>query len=884
MIPATHKLLVHITDPHTSEKEPALISAEEVREGVDMALVGGKAAGLGLLLKHHFPVPAFFVVPPGPEPDLESLGEALRGIGGAPWAVRSSAVAEDGSQHSFAGQLQSFLGMDSPQAVLEAIRKCRDSAHSQRVRAYCRSRGTSPGPVAVVVQRLVLGDSSGVMFTRDPDQPETTLISAALGLGEGVVSGAVDCDSFRVDPTGGLDSQVAVKTEKMLLHEGRVIKVAVDPSEGRRPALSPQLVGELARWGRLLEKSLGRPQDIEWTCRGGKLYLLQCRPITTPVPWGRRLLWDNSNIVESYHGVTTPLTYSFARNAYSIVYKLFCRVMGVSRRVIAQNDDAFQRLIGFIQGRVYYNLNGWYRILTLLPGFQYNRAFMEQMMGVSEVAEDQDAEAPASAWQRTLVHLPRLLWLLMSLSWRMLRLGPDIRRFKSDFEHSMSLHGGSDLEALPPEDLLDVYADLERRLLWSWTPPIVNDFFTMIFHGVLRKLCTTWIESGSSQAGDALANSLLAGEGNLESTAPTMDLLRQAMEMRRDPEITALMASPSSDRELHEILLRKPAFRSWMERWMARWGDRCVDELKLETTPLRDRPEFIISTLRNYLRAGPMDPAELGRQERLRRDQAQRSSLAALSGHRRWLFRWVLSRARQCVRERENLRFLRTRVFGMVRDIFRAMGRKMQLAGAIESADDIFYLHIDEVFGWVRGTAVSTEWKALVELRRAEMDRYRREPPPPERFHTFGPVHRANRFLPGRRPLSPQPSRSGELSGTPCFPGRVEAPAAVLDDPSQGARLDGQILVAGRTDPGWVPLYPSVSGLLVERGSALSHSAVVAREMGIPTIVGIRGLTDKVQDGQLISMDGASGTIRLLEPGSSRNRSSESRQGTRASK
>ena len=149
---------------------------------------------------------------------------------------------------------------------------------------------------------------------------------------------------------------------------------------------------EIAALARRSAALFGQPQDIEWAIEGGRIYLLQSRPITTlrnlPDPDGVLNIWDNSNIIESYSGVTTPLTFSFARSVYEGVYRQFCRILRVPERKIAANDHTFSRMLGLIQGRVYYNLLNWYRVLALLPGFTVNRRFMEQMMGVRESLPD----------------------------------------------------------------------------------------------------------------------------------------------------------------------------------------------------------------------------------------------------------------------------------------------------------------------------------------------------------------------------------------------------------------------------------------------------------------------------------------------------------------
>jgi hypothetical protein len=233
------------------------------------------------------------------------------------------------------------------------------------------------------------------------------------------------------------------------------------------PALSDGALRAVVRHGRTLERALGRPQDVEFTVRGDDVVLLQTRPITTPIPWGRRLLWDNSNIVESYSGITTPLTFSFASKVYTIVYQLFCRVMGVREDVIRENEPVFRRMIGLVKGRIYYNLNAWYRLIQLLPGYQFNRGAMETMMGVAEVASDDDAGANQSRWVAGL----EIGRLVSRLGWRLFRIEADAAAFQRKFDDALERAKAEKPDQLRADELLDSYERLERELLWAWTPP-----------------------------------------------------------------------------------------------------------------------------------------------------------------------------------------------------------------------------------------------------------------------------------------------------------------------------------------------------------------------------------------------------------------------------
>ncbi len=830
--------------------------------------IGGKAVGLLELRRHQLAVPAFFVVettaftPDGPPPESlrAEVERGLEALGGAEarLAVRSSGVGEDSATASFAGQLESFLGVQGLDEVMQSLRRCWRSAGSDRVVAYRELHGLDSSPVAVVVQQMVEPEAAGVLFTRDPDEPEVALVSASWGLGEGVVQGTVNCDTWRVGPKG-VETLVEDKPECLVLGASGP-EVRPVPEERRSlPCMSPDLVQELVRTGRRLEEALECPQDIEFAVVGGELVYLQARPITVPIPQGRRLLWDNSNIVESFSGPTTPMTYSFANRAYTIIYQLFCSVMGVVGETIRRHEGTFHRMIGLVRGRVYYNLNAWYMVLTLLPGFRFNRSFMEQMMGVAEVASDEDA-LQDSKLRRALVHGPRAAVMALKLVWRLVRLDKDIARFRRTFDAAYREHRSKDLDALEPFELLDTYHDLERRLLWAWTPPIVNDFFVMIAYGVLR----AWCRKLTGEEGTNLHNELLAGEGGLESTEPTLEALRIADLVLREPGLLALFRSEREDTVVLETARDWKWFSNRIDAYLDRFGDRCVDELKLEVPSLRQRPEFLVAALRNYTRDGatPIDVDAFGVEERRMRSAAEVRVWGLVSGWRERVFQRVLDQARLRVKERENLRFARTRIFGLVRDLVRAMGLRMVEAGVLDARKDVFYLTMEECLAWIRGTAVTTDLRGLVALRRAEFASFEEQPVPTERFHTWGAVYAHNRFR--GRPVATGPV-DGVLTGIPCCPGVVEGPVRVLEDPAAGGRLCGEILVAERTDPGWVPLYPSVSGILVERGSVLSHSAVVARELGIPTVVGLRGLTAMLADGDWVRMDGGAGTVEKLE-------------------
>lgn len=893
--------------------KPLVLSGEKA---TDVRLAGGKGVNLARLAEMGHPVPPFFAVTTAAFDEAvagardriaaclamlagtntASVSSAIREIvveapipagvrtailhsyrsliGDSFAAVRSSAADEDAAGQSFAGLHDSFLFVKGEEEILNAVRRVWASAFNERALAYRQSSGAEIASIsiAVVVQKMIDPRSSGVVFTVNPTNGNVhqVLVNAVYGAGEGLVSRGFDADSFTVDKRSlEVERVIARKLEAVRMGEGGgVVDVAVAPDLAEVPSLSDEEIRTLARAAIAIESAYGKPQDIEFTFDdSGAMFLLQTRPITTAAEYGpaagNRLLWDNSNIIESFSGVTSPMTFSVIRRAYAIVYRCFAEVMGIRAEAVQENRLVFENMLGLFRGQVYYNLLNWYRLVRMFPGFNYNRAFMESMMGVREPLAEETAVKGAS--QRYLVELPALIRLLFRSGGNFLRIRRITEDFEKNFRENYARWSRIDLDALKPHELMNLYLEFEERVLWKWRAPIINDFFVMIFYGTLRKLTVSWCRD----EGGSLQNDLISGEGGIESTEPARRLLKMASVALDDAKLRETIVSMEPAAALARIR-SEPAFAPFhaeLETYLDLYGFRCMNELKLEEYSLRDRPEFLLTLMSNYLTGDPsrLDlSAQEAREQEIRRVAEARAFGAISSPVRRMVFRRVLANARLGVKNRENMRFARTRIFGLVREVMRAIGRKLAAEGIIDDAQDVFSLTLDEVFDFIKGTAVTTDLRGLVELRKREFDGYRAAPPPDDRFETFGMAYHRNAFASF---LEEEPLEEGMLRGTPCSPGRITGAVKVLRSPDE-ARLSGEILIAERTDPGWVPLYPSISGLLIERGSILSHSAIVAREMGIPTIVGIRGLTATVKSGDVVTMDGSTGAVSLKDEGS----------------
>ncbi len=817
-------------------------------------------------------IEALFLAQELPPHIIVAVAEAVKTVGNeGTFSVRSSAADEDGVHHSFAGQLSSFLYVSNVDEACLFLKKCWASTFSERCLIYRRENGLDPleAAVAVIFQRMVDADRAGVLFTCDPIEKKTNryLISAVYGVGEGLVSGALDADNYWLDAITGsvTKTEIANKTEAMRRGEaGHVVRKPVDKAQQGSPALHDVELTMLYKLGQQVDKYYRFPQDIEWAFENGTLYLLQTRPVTTldQNPQGYPNLWDNSNIVESYGGLTLPLSFTFALRNYHNVYQQFCEILSVPPSIVREMDDYLSHMLGCIHGRVYYNLYNWYKLVGVLPGFKQNREFMETMMGVSESLSEEIAQRikPHPSWETGKGKWRKFCTGLKFLYYHF-TIQRKVDRFLHDFDREYQNYRKKNYAQMRSDEILRVYLELERNMFNRWHAPIINDFLCMVHFGLLRKLTTQWL----SDLDPNVQNDLIAGEGNLESAEPTKVLIKMADDITKDPALKALIETTPAE-DTYEALSRSShlKFFKQVNQYLDRFGFRCMSEMKLEARDLIADPSYLFVCLKNYLRSGYTNLVAYEQREKQLRLKAEEQVSGHLKGWKQKFYFWVLKHARKAVRNRENTRFARTRIYGIARTMFQAMGEDLANRGILERADDIFYLTMDEVFGIQYGTLTSFNLTPVVKLRKEDYAKFEDEEVKP-RFMTRGPVYWNNRCLVEEEP-PPQQQINGDydLKGLPCCPGIVEGIIKVVSSPDDDLTLNGEILVTHRTDPGWVPLYPSISGLLVERGSLLSHSAIVAREMGIPAIVSIPSLTKKLQTGMKVQMDGKAGTIKIL--------------------
>ncbi|MBU0479719.1 MAG: hypothetical protein KKG47_01325 [Proteobacteria bacterium] len=799
------------------------------------------------------------------------------------FSVRSSAIDEDSGEASFAGLHDSFLFVHGEADLLDKIRLTWASAFNIRAIVFRIKSGISLEKIrlGIVIQKMVEAEVSGIVFTANPNNGnvQEILISSLYGAGEGIVSAGLDADLFIYSkPEETWESELTAKNHQLVFDKAKGTGLTQQdvPADIREKAsLSDDQVREIARAATGIENYFRKPQDIEFSIDGtGTLFILQARPITTVHEYGpaagNRIIWDNSNIIESYSGPTSPMTFSFIRHAYTIVYHCFSQVMGISPKDVHCHRHVFENMLGLINGQVYYNIINWYKLVHLFPGFNYNKSFMESMMGLKDKVDLDEDDAPVGWRRRYLIELPQLFILLARSLLNFSRIDKLVARFESNFNRYYNDWSAMDFNDLTPADLMHIFRDMENKLLWNWQTPIINDFYVMIYYGALKSCCQKWCEDESG----SLQNDLICGEGDIESTKPTKMLMEIATSIKNDDHHREMFLG-HTHKELAELVPSSKECRDVFEKistYLNLYGFRCINELKLEEPSLRETPEFLYQMIQNYLKMEndkALNPKTMEDREKEIRAGAERKAMGKIVSRfsllpRKILFRWILNNARRGVKNRENMRFARTKIYGLLREMINAIGTHFAREELIAVPLDIYYLTIDEVWDYVKGTAVTADLKGLVDVRKKEFATYRAADAEliDDHFETFGLVYHKNLFR------NHAPSSAGDdgegLKGTGCCPGEIEGRVKVVKSPRDNLCLNGEILVAARTDPGWVPLYPAVSGILIERGSILSHSAIVAREMGIPTIVGIPNLINSLEDGQMVRMNGATGIVELM--------------------
>ena len=787
------------------------------------------------------------------------------------YAVRSSSIEEDSSNFSFAGQFETYLYVKK-ENMLEKIKEVWISSFSNHVMKY-RKEGKINNEInvpAVIIQEMVNSEKAGVGFSVNPvnNNYDEVVISGTYGLGTSIVDGDENGDLFIYNKkTKEIKKEIRTKKIRQVLDfENKKIKTEEINIE--EEILNDSEVCELGENIINIEKYYRKPQDMEWAFEKEKLYILQSRPITTLEKTDKKtyntIIWDNSNIVESYPEITLPLTFSFIRKAYSDVYKRFSEITGVPAKVVESYQNIYDNMLGLLKGRVYYNLINWYKLLMLFPNSKGNSKFMEQMMGVKkELSEENlnenllEAEGKMTGFEKFRNKLEKYK-AGFTLFMNMFLIEKKAEKFYKIIDENLN-GKNSDLSNKNIKELKKYYKFLENKFLKNWEIPIINDFLVMVWFGLSKKMAEKYIKDDFEKA----HNTLIAQEGNsMISVEPSKYIKKMSLMIKNDKSLKDKIRNiiNKNEKSLVEIfkLTQNAEFNSTLNEYMEKFGDRTVHELKLEAPTLREEPLFLIKMI--YSLSITENVQEHAKRNILEEQKKIYDSLK-INPIKKYLLKKTLFYAKKFIRLRENLRYERTKVFGTVRKIMKKMGVHLKNNNLINNEKDVFYLTVDEIFGLIDGSIIDVDLKKLIELRKEEYKKYETEAILPDRFLTRGFLGENFYYedLTGNSQLD-----ENTLQGTGCSKGIVKGKVKIVLNPMDTQVEDGDIIITKSTDPSWVMVFPLLKGLIVEKGSLLSHSAIISREMNIPAIVGVQGATSILKTGDMVQFDGSTGIIKKL--------------------
>ncbi|MFJ5960439.1 PEP/pyruvate-binding domain-containing protein [Pseudarthrobacter oxydans] len=866
----------------------------------DVAVAGGKAVGLGGLLRAGLPVPPGFVLttaaysrfvdannlaagiqelaalPPDAEPQAyedasrrisalfttgtmpagiaAELGAAYGRLGnGTPVAVRSSATAEDLASASFAGQQETSLNVRGLVELATAVIGCWASLWTARAMSYRAREGVEPGQVrlAVVIQQMVEADAAGVMFTANPanGRREQTVISAAWGLGESVVSGTVTSDDVVVDAGTGsvLSRRTADKDVMTVYAENGTREQPVAAARRREPVLDDREAAELAGHGRRAAAHFGAPQDIEWARAGGRFFILQSRPITAlpeptadtpeawPVPYPNGLYF-RASIVEQLPDPLSPLFADLVDGSVArSLQALMAEALG--KNVIREGDVGLPTVNGYAY--YYYRSSGMWRMMGRLLTAVRALARGKAHMGIA--------------------------------GWR-------------EFSHPRYKQAIKDWQEKPPAQLTGGELLAGAQALLDAGTVYYTAVQSIIPLATSSELAfRTFYDKLVRRAGDPPAQTFLLGYDS-EPIRAEKSLWDLAAWARSDPGLASvLLERPTAELAECQRTGSPPAGVDdalWQE-WRFAFREHldlyghAVYNLDFATPVATDDPSTLLATVKFYLRGQGTDPHERQRLLTRRREELTQQVAARLGPRRRAAFLRLLRWAQDTAPVREDALADVGLAWPLLRQMLLELGRRLVASGVIAEPADVFWLRFQEVrtaveFGLaapgahaaitgadrpVRAAAVEERrmlWRGQARAAAPQM-----LPERPWMEKAFGSM----------MPAASQRQHGDVIKGVGASSGRVTAPARVLSGPRDFGRMEpGDVLVARITTPAWTPLFAMASAIVTDVGGPLSHSSIVAREYGIPAVLGTGAATQRLATGQQVTVDGDAGTVTIEHP------------------
>ena len=893
-----------------------------------LALAGGKGANLSQMARAGFPVPHGFIISThgyreyltanqlenkvfsflsdidSSQPEnLESISEQIRALFSAGTipdvlaneirrayqnsgtnftsskavAVRSSATAEDLPEMSFAGQQDTYLNVIGIDNLLEAVINCWSSLWTARAIGY-RIRNRVPHQetaLAVIIQEMVESQASGVLFTANPltGLRSETVIDSTIGLGEALVSGQVEPDHFVVSTSDGKILSKTLGTKAISIHgkSNGGTKITQQTRNGIQSLPDNQIIN-LVEIGSQVANLYGFPQDIEWASAKDSLFILQSRPITSlfPLPEGLPVepfrAFFSFAAVQGFLDPITPLGQDAVREVFATGARLFGVL--VTRATQSVIYTAGERL--------------WVNFTAILSN-SVGRRILPNIFSMVEPSTRQaiemiwtDPRFQPSHKGISFGALKKILRFLIPLAGNVFLnlLQPKKRReyiiensehiLKMVKSHSENIKGDRWNKLAQQADLLPEFAMVHfPNTFLLFVSGVAAGMAAWNFLNILANQLKDDQKPSQISTRD-LVLQITRGMPHNPTTEMDLNLWEVAKDIRHDPELRQLFldtpGSILSNRYLSGHL--PPTVQQAVEAFLEQYGGRGLGEIDLGRPRWAEDPTYIFETLKGYLRIEDESKAPdiiFARGAESAQQAIYQLSALVRKTHLGWLKARLVpifsGRARELMGARENPKFFAVRLFWIVRHALVNTGLEFMQAGDLKNADDLLFLTFSELKSFA--AQEQGDWRGLIQKRR---DSYQREflrKQIPRLLLSDGRAFYEGVFA--------AENTGDELKGSPVSPGSVEGRVRVVLNPTQAGLLPGEILVCPGTDPSWTPLFLSAAGLVMEVGGMMTHGAVVAREYGIPAIVGVDQATTLLHTGQLIRINGSTGQISILD-------------------
>jgi rifampicin phosphotransferase len=719
---------------------------------------------------------------------LESLNRQI--------IIRSSAVGEDGLKFSFAGIYESARCKNDKSVVKKKILLLISQAISERVYSYCKNIGLRKFPdFSLFIQDYINPEFGGVAFTN-------TIQNGKKGILLNIVEGSIE---------------KAVKGQKVSL-------LFIDEKDNfkQNKKYPKKVILKIIHTLRSIEQEFKSPQDVEFCFSDNKIYILQSRKITRNIDEDIKI-YDNSNIAESYSGIVLPLTCSFVKILYSRVYRDVARTSNIDPVKIQENEETFDNLISFVNGRIYYDILNWYKMLTLFPGYDRNKRNLDDMISIRSKAELNNSFHRNVHFTDKLRYYPFILY-------RIARFEHDLRIFKKHVKNYLSTANKIALENKSIIELLEHFEEFKKQLLYRWSITVDNDFLAMTWFGLYKKQCLKLkLENSEIISHISSMNSVISAD-------QVKCIIHLSNQFNKNKTLVS-MAIKEEWQKCYSEFMKNQKTREDVENYLETYGGRFANELKLESQDLESDPAHLMQLLYSY-----KNVSLTGKQkENINSQQVRFTTL-----------KFLASKTKHYLKNREELRLLRSKAFSHARKIFVNIGKKLEKEGSIGISEDIFYLKLEEI--------QSASKKHNMNLKRIIFERKKE-------YEAYSKISMPNIILMKNseicnNELEQITQTTTIIQGIGCSSGMVCGKITVLekfDIPKQPL----EIVVVKNTDPGWTPLFGLCKGLIVENGGLLSHAAIISRELNLPCIIGVKDATKIFKTGQSIKMNGNSGVIRI---------------------